>query len=267
MTSKKSDEEEEEHNSSNKNNQIEKIKLMEDNASTSQGKSSSHNAGITNIGVRNKKRDNIFEHEGFNKTKQINFLVIFIAIIAIIAEYFYLNQLKKDTNNNNKSYIHFREFSKLYFQLFSSLIGVSCVRYNNSCLILTNIYTENYFGDNQATFNYTILAMIQNDILSALILERKNYLSDIHKCIGDKNYEDIFGHEIKYFRITQSYLNGNINTHLSEINIQFSEALLIICNSFQSLTNITNYPISILNKLENPFSNLKMENIEILNDI
>ena len=46
MTSKKSDEEEEEHNSSNKNNQIEKIKLMEDNASTSQGKSSSHNAGI-----------------------------------------------------------------------------------------------------------------------------------------------------------------------------------------------------------------------------
>ena len=29
--------------------------------------------------------------------------------------------------------------------------------------------------------------MIQNDILSTLLLQRKNYLVDIHKCIGDKN--------------------------------------------------------------------------------
>ena len=261
-------EENNEENSSQKNNEMAKINAFEDNSSVqSQATESIHSAGISSLGIRNKKRDNIFEHEGFNKTKQINFLVIFIAIIVIIVEYFYLNQLQKDTTNNNNSFIHFREFSKLYFELFTSLIGVSCVKYNNTCLILTNIYTENYYRDKPVEFNFTILAMIQNEILSTLILERKNYLIDIHKCIGDKNYAEIFGQEIKYLRITQSYINGNINTNLTEINIDFSEAILIICNSFQSLTNITNYPISILNKLENPFSNLKMENIEILNDV
>jgi cytochrome b subunit of formate dehydrogenase len=109
--------------------------------------------------------------------------------------------------------------------------------------------------------------MIQNEILSTLILERKNYLNDIYKYIGDKTYNEIFGQKIKYLRITQSYINGNINTNLTEITIQFSEAILIICNSFQSLTNITNYPITILNKFEYPFSNLKMENLEIMNDV
>ena len=261
-------EENNEENSSQKNNEMEKINVFEENSSVqSQTTESIHSVGISSLGMRNKKRDNIFEHEGFNKTKQINFLVIIIAIIAITIEYFYLNSLQDDTNNNNNSYIHFREFSKLYFQLFSSLIGVSCLRYNNTCLILTNIYTEKFFGDNPIEFNYTIFAMIQNDILASLMLQRKNYLADIHKCIGDKNYDDIFGKEIKYFRITQSYIQGNINTHLTEIKIQFSEALLIICNSFQSLTNITNYPITILNKLNNTFSNVKLENIEILNDI
>jgi len=258
-----------EENSSQKNNEMEKVKAFEDNSSVqSQTTESIHSAGISNIGMRNKKRDNIFEHEGFNKIKQANYSVIFVAIVTLLCEYLYLGKLKRDANINNNAYIHFREFSKLYFQLFSSLIGVSCIKYDNKCLILTNIYTEQFYGNNPIEFNYTILAMIQNEILSSLFLQRKSYLVDIHKCIGDKNYNEIFGQEIKYLRITQNYINGTININLTETNIQFSEAILIVTNSFQNLKDIINNPITILDKpYNNIFSRLEKENIENMNDI
>ena len=255
-------------NSSQKNNEMEKINVFEDNSSVqSQKIESIHSSGISSLGIRNKKIDNIFEHEGFNKTKRMNFIVIIVAILALLIEYFYLNKLQNETNNNNNSYIHFREFSKLYFQLFSSLIGVSCIKYHGKCLILTNIYTEEYYGDKPIEFNYTILAMIQNDILCTLILQRKNFLTDIHKYIGDKNFNEIFGQELKYLRIAQNFIGGTVNTYAAEINIQFNEALLIICNSFQALKDISINPITILEKGDNSFSNLKKENIEVLNDI
>ena len=268
MTSKKSDEEEEEHNSSNKNNQIEKIKLMEDNASTSQGKSSSHNAGIANLGIRNKKRDNIFEYGGFNKIKKINYFIIFILIVSLILEYLFHKNLLNDINDNFYSYTNFHDFAKLYFQLFSSIIGVSCISYNNKCYILTNIFTEQYFKENPSKkfFNYTIISQIQNDILSKLLLERRNNLVDIHKNIGNKEYNKLFGKKINYLRISQNLVHGKMNLSLTELNIQFSEALLIMCNSFQALTNITQNPIYFLNKTDNPFSLFNKYNNHTLND-
>jgi len=271
MTSKKKKipyDEEEEHNSSNKNNINENIILIEDNSSTSQGKSSSHSAGITNLGNRNKKRDNIFEYGGFNKIKKINYFIIFIQIITLILEYIYYKKLLSDTNNNFYSYINFHDFSKLYFQLFSSIIGVSCISYNNQCYILTNIFTEQYFKENPSKefFNYTILSQIQNDILSKLLLERRNNLVDIHKSIGNEEYNKLFGKKIYYSRISQNLIQEKINISLTEISIQYSEAIIIMCNSFQSLTNITQNPIYLLNKTNNPFTLLNKNNNHTLND-
>jgi len=176
--------------------------------------------------------------------------------------------LLTDINNNFYSYINFHGFSKLYFQLFSSIIGVSCISYNNQCYILTNIFTEQYFKENPSKkfFNYTILAQIQNDILSKLLLERRNNLVDIHKSIGNKEYNELFGKKINFLRISQNSIHGKINFNLTEINIQFSEAILIMCNSFQALTNITQNPIYLINKTNNPFSLLNKKNNHILND-
>ena len=272
MTSKKlripDDEEEEEYNSSNKNNQIEKIKLMEDNSSISQGKSSSHSAGITNLGNKNKKRDNIFEYGGFNKIKKINFFIIFILIISLILEHKFNKNLLSNNYNNFYSFINFHAFSKLYFQLFSSIIGISCISYNNQCYILINIFIDQYFKENPSKefFNYTIFSQIQNDILSKLLLERRNNLVDIHKAIGNKEYNELFGKYIYYLKISQNLIHGKMNFSLTEINIQFSEAILIMCNSFQALTNITQNPIYLLNKTNNPFSLLNKNNNHTLND-
>ena len=271
MTSKKlriADDEEEEHNSSNKSNHIEQIKLIEDNSSTSQGKSSSHSAGITNLGIRNKKRDNIFEYAGFNRIKRINYFIIFIQMILLILEYLFYTNLLTDTKDNFNSFINFHSFSKLYFQLFSSIIGVSCISYNNQCYILMNIFTEQYFKENPSKefFNFTILSQIQNDILSKLLLERRNNLVDIHKSIGNKEYNQLFGKKINFLRISQNFIQGKMNYSLTELNIQFSEAILIMCNSFQALINITQNPIYLLNKTNNPFYLFNLKNNHTLNE-
>jgi hypothetical protein len=258
---------EEEHNSSNKENNIEKIILMEDNASTSQGKSSTHSAGIANLGIRNKKKDNIFEYGGFNKIRKINIFIIFILVIALILESFFYQKFLTDINGNFYSYINFHDFAKLYFQLFSSIIGVSCISYNNKCYILSNIFTEQYFKENPSKgfFNYTIISQIQNDILSKLLLERRNNLVDIHKNIGNKEYNELFAKKINFLRISQNIIHGKMNLSITELNIQFSEALLIMCNSFQALTNITQNPIYLLNKTDNIFSLLNKNNNHNLN--
>jgi hypothetical protein len=133
---------------------------------------------------------------------------------------------------------------------------------------LTNIFTEQYFKENPSKkfFNYTIISLIQNDILSKLLLERRNNLVDIHKNLGNKEYNKLFGKKINYLRISQNLVHGKMNLSLTELNIQFSEALLIMCNSFQALTNITQNPIYFLNKTDNPFSLLNKYNNHTLND-
>ena len=75
--------------------------LIEENASIgSQQTGNRNNGGISNLGIRNKKRNNIFEYEGFNKIKTINIFLIIMAIIIIIIEYIILNIFQ----NNNYNY-------------------------------------------------------------------------------------------------------------------------------------------------------------------
>ena len=263
------EDDEDEYIFSNKNNHIEKIKLVEDNSSTSQGKSISHSAGIANLGIRNKKRDNIFEYGGFNKIRKINLFIIFILIVMLILENIFYNIIQTNTSENFFSYINFHDFAKLYFQLFSSILGVSCISYNNKCYILTKIFTDQYFKENPSKefFNYTIISQIENDILSTLLLERRNNLVDIHKSLGNKEYDELFGKKINFLRISQNIIHGKMNLSLTELNIQFSEALLIMCNSFQALVNINQNPIYLLNKTNNPFSFLINNNNQALNDL
>jgi len=153
-------EEEEEQISHNKNKDEKIQQLIEDNASvSSQQAGSSFSGGVTGLGIRNKKNENIFENGGFNKIRKIIIFVIFSAIIILIIEYFYLISLKNSTLNNNNSLLEYQEFYNLYFQLFSSTLGIACI-YQNKCLSLIEIFTENYFSDTQEDyFNYTLFIL------------------------------------------------------------------------------------------------------------
>ena len=260
--------EEEEQASINKNMKKDKTPIVEDNASVaSQQTGHNFSAGISGVGVRNKKSDNIYNYGGFNKIKKIIILIIAFVLISLIIEHFYLNSLENDTYNNNISLLEYRQFYKLYFQLFSSILEVACIFYKEDCIILTDIFTEKYNIENYENFNYTLFVSIQNEILSKKLLEKRSNLANIHKCIGNKKYNKLFGKGVEYTRISQNSIQGKVVFNISLVKIDFSEAILIICNSFQLLSNFNRNPILFLNKIsDDPFKNLNNNENEYLND-
>ena len=259
--------EEEEEQISHHKNKSEKIQqLIEDNASvSSQQTGSSINGGVTGLGIRNKKNENIFEYGGFNKIRKSIFFLISSAILVLIIEYFYLISLKNSIYSNNNSLLEYREFYKLYFQLFSSTLGIACI-YQNKCLTLSEIFIDKYFSNTQDYFNYTLFILIQNKILSKQLLEKRSYLNNIHKCIGNEKYNKLFGREINYYRVSQNMYGKKVVFNLTSVKMEFSEAILIICNSFQVLNSDNFNPINLLNKSEEPFSLLN-DNINDENNI
>ena len=248
-----------------------KIQLIEDNASVSSAQTaSSLSGGITNIGIRNKKKDNIYDYGGFNRIKKLVYISIIIAIIVLVIEYIYLRNSETDVYNNNITIMLFyRDFTKLYYQLFSSILAVTCINdnTNNECIRFSDIFTEQYFQNNKDKyFNFTLFLIIQNQIFAKEIMGKRNYFVNIHKFLGNKKYNELFGYKIEYLRVSQSKTKDVISFNLTKVPMQLSEAILVICNSFQVISNTSYSSITLLNKHDNPFSNINNKENNVLND-
>ena len=249
--------------SSNKNTKSEKILYLEDNSSVNSqmAAGSVNSGGVSNFGIRNKRKDNIYENGGFGNIKKFSFFIIISSFIILIMEHFYLYSLQSDTYNNNNSLLEYRDFYKLYFQLFSSTIGVSCLLISNNCVSLIETYTNQYFANNDDEyFNLTLFVIAQNKILAKNMMDKKVYLPNVHKTIGNKKYSELFGKKNNFFRVSQNINQGRVNFALSNVTLEFSEAILTICNSFQILVNGTNNPIVFIGKLRDPFKVINENN-------
>ena len=232
-------------------------KLVEDNASVaSQQTGTSYSNGISGIGIRNKKKDTIYEYNSLSKIRKIIYCSIPFILLSLIIEFIYLKSLEKDIDNNNKSYIQFREFYSLYFQLFTSILGNTCIKTDNGCKNIINIYSEEYHSNEENEyFDFPLFIRGQTQVLATKIMDKRNNLINIHKNIGNKKYNELFSQQVEYLRLSQNFGNGKIIFGLSQLNIEFTEAILIICNSFQIMSNNTSLdPIFFLNKLNDPFS-------------
>ena len=233
--------------------------IIEDNASvSSQQNATTFSNGISGLGMRNKKKDNAYEYSGLNRIKKIIYIIILIALIISIYQFILLKSELNDTSNNNYNYLEFIEIFQLYYQLFTSIIGIACVKGNTKCKSIVSIFSDLFdFDQIDGFFDFKLLIHVQIQVLASKIMDKRSNLVNIHKNIGDKDYNEIFGQIVKYKRVTQSFINDNILFNVTTFNVQFSEAILIICNSFQTLSNNTfEEPIFFLNKSENPFENL-----------
>ena len=242
-----------------------KLKVYEEtNSVSSSVQTSTYSRGISSVGIRKIKKENLIKYSGFNHIQKLIYLSIFLVIIIILVEYLYFNKLKHDAYNNNFSYINYRGFFRLYYQLFSSILGVACIPESigsstcrNFISIFNKVYSESY---PENTFNFTEYLLVQNDILARRIMEEKANIIKINDYIGTKRYEELFNSKIKHIQINQRITkDGTIYTP-KEMDINFFESLLILCNSFGVLTEnpefVMKQPIYFLNKTEEPFSNL-----------
>ena len=244
-------------NNKSKNEKMEQNDDNNTNTSSQQAGSTNSN-GKSNLIFKNKKKDNIYEYGGFNKLKRIIYIISFFYMTLFILQFSYSLRLYKDTSQNNISLCHYREFYQLYYQLFSSIIEVTCIYSNSSgCLSLINVFQENYYKKNQEKefFNYTLFVMIQNEQLAERIMDKKKYLVNIHQEIGNQKYKELFGKNIDYYRIIKNVDEEKVQLNITRVTMQFSEAILIVCNQFQQLSSISYNEAFILNKNENPFSN------------
>ena len=240
----------------------------ETNSVSSSVQTSTYSKGISSIGIKKMRKDNIIKYTGFNQIQKTIYFSIFLVIIIIIVEYLYFDKLKRDANNNNYSYINYRGFYRLYYQLFASILGVTCIpetldskTCRNYISIFNKVYSKNY---PDKTFDFTEYLMIQNEIFAKKIVEEKANIIKINEYIGEKRYNELFNTKIKYIQINQRYEGYRTAFSIKETTINFFDALLILCNSFGILTenpnNTLTQPIYFLNKLEDPFSNLIYQN-------
>ena len=257
--------EDEDQNSEIKNSENKKMMLLEENVSvSSQQNNSSINNGISNIAGRNRNKENLYEHGGLTKVQKVIYLAIGIMFLILTVEYFQLKFLQINIINYNINYLEYREFYKLYFQLFTSTLSLVCVMQDGICTRLVNVYTEQYHINYplSGNFNFAKLIEIQNEILSKNILEKKNILNKINKNFGSEAYNELFGKEINYIRIIQNTNNTKVKFNITSIKMSFFEVILIMCNSFQVLAPLSNEQVIFLNKtIFDPFYSLNNNDI------
>ena len=103
----------------------------------------------------------------------------------------------------------YTEFSKLYFQLFSSILSIACIKKDNNCIKIIDYFVNQYKAQNdQPQYDYESIVESLNIFLAQEIMENRNYLFNIHKRIGDKKYNELFGKNINYYRIGQKLMNN-----------------------------------------------------------
>ena len=229
-------------------------KFIEDNASVQSQKTVFNNSSYTaGFNIKSKRKENIYRDSKLYKIGTALHLMIPIIIIFTIVEVYHLTRLKQGDYINNYSLVYFNEFFKLYFQLFSTILSAICIKYNSSCVNAMSLYA-NKFNKSEEHFNYTQFFYGESQVLMESLLLKRNNLLNIHKNIGEKNFEQIFEQQVNYTRISKTFNNGKVDLTLMNVKTIFTEAILIATNSFQILTNNTiNEEIYLLNKKDDPF--------------
>ena len=240
-----------------------KIQLMEDTGSvSSQNTGSSYSGGISAVGKGNKKK--YYKFGGFNKIKEIIIFLIIISLIFLLIEYFLFNKYQEKIFNNRSLFSDFNEFGNMYFRLFSSILGASCISSDNSCFKIIKIFIDQYSSNLDNDFNFERMIMVQNEMLAKKLLDKKSNLYNIHKYLGNNKYNELFGRKIQYLRLTQNIIDQKNFFSLGKVSIPFSEAILTMCNSFNLLTSLdSEESIFILSGLANPFAFLNSLPINI----
>ena len=256
-----------ENNSSEEieNNKDNRIKIYEEtNSISSSVQISTYSRGISSLGINKGKKDNFFKYNMYNFIQKLVYCSFLLILIVIVVEYLFFGKFQNNITNNHNSYINYRSFYRLYYQLFASILGVACIpeeidgkNCRNFISIFNTVYSKSY--PNQ-TFNFTEYLLIQNQILSQKIMEEKANIIKINEYIGENKYRELFNSKINNIQITHKTENQKPVYFTKETTIDFFDAILILCNSFgiltENSTNTLTQPIFFLNKSENPFSSL-----------
>ena len=211
--------------------------FIEETASVKSQQNSSSNLNFTSgFNIKTKKKENIYQNSNLFKLEMVIYLMIPIIIIFIIVEIIHLLDLKQGDYNNDYSLLCFNEFYKLYFQLFSTILSVVCIKNESGCFSIMSLYSKKNIGLDYY-FNTTLFLYGQSQVLFKTLLEKRNNLLIIHKNIGKNKYTQIFEKKVDYTRIYKNYSKNKTELSLMKVNMIFTEAILISINFPSSIYN------------------------------
>ena len=184
---------------------IRKIELVSENTSMA-SQASTFSKDYSSIGINNKKKEKDFlKKSGFIKLRNIIFISIFIIFLLVIIEISICTNLKNENYNENQLYFKLREFIRIYYKLFTSMLGVACIpeslnsTYCENYLEIFKSYLEKRLGD--SIFDITMYVLNQNDILVNKLMDIKDILPNLANLIGEEKYEKIVGKNMSYIDI------------------------------------------------------------------
>jgi len=157
---------------------------FEDTASVkSQQTSTKNNLNFNSaFNIKAKKKEDIYRNSNLYIIENIIYIMIPLIILFTIIQVIHLMDLKKGDFNNDYSLICFNEFYKLYFQIFSSILSITCIRFNSSCINIMSTYSQKVPGLDYY-FNCSQFFYGQNQVLLKSLLDKKSKLVDIYQNI------------------------------------------------------------------------------------
>ena len=241
--------------------------INEETASVASKQVSNNNYIINSsgYGIKNKRKQNMYRYSSLYKIKNTLMFSIPVIALSLILEIIHLIQLTEINIKNDYSILKFDEIYKTYFKLFSNTLNTACIKTENKCKSIAQNYIIN--NENYNFFDFYLFLSAQNKLFLDDLLSKKSNLLAIHQNLGNEKFQEIFEEKVIYKRISKIFINGTLNLRVSEVVMPFSEAILIIFNSFLIIVNNTkNEPIYILNKTTNPFLYLNEEEIQNFTD-
>ena len=258
------------------------IFIFNDLASQASSNNSSINKnGIINYNKGNKKiiKDDLISKK-FTFIKIVLLSFLFIFLIFIIAQIFYLKEFYNDFKEKNNFYLMIHEYSANFDILFFSVLSLVCVgiddnQNNNICFHFMEFESEfmnshiyllkDSLDIHNQILNFTQFLNAQNLILSKSLNNKLNSLMKYVSKFKNEKFMDNFKENSFHFKINQIYKNNTINLILSKENITFSDFFLLMTSRFGFILNYPEdiqKPIYFLNKTgENTFINVYKEKL------
>ena len=242
-------------------------------ASSTTSSISSNNLVSLNRGIKkNRKNDDI--RKEFKISKYILFISVFLLLISIIVEYFYMIKFHKELVNKNELYLFLQDYKVNFYTLFCSILSITCIgeKTNSDYCILfieeitknqmseellydsndTDIYNNSdTINDNEETefvidldfileyifLDFSKLLFEQNQILSQNL---QNKLQEIIKYLSLLNKEQFvnenFKNNVTFHKIYQDVEDSQIILSLKTENISFEDFMLLITSRCGILT-------------------------------
>ena len=184
------------------------------------------------------------------------FVFLLILMLLLLLQ---LKSLQFTISDYSYKYFNLIEFIR-GFHLFSyTFVSLTCiVRFDNGTC-------DEYISvlDNEE-FNQSLFLMEQNEILSETCSENVRNLILTSETINDKHLMKLFKDYISYYLINIKKDNGYYDITLSEIDVNFNDALLLLSNNMRIIASMerrlkseSKEIIYLIYSLDNPFENIK----------